>query len=203
MKKWLLIFFALGLGNHLLFSQTTPMATQDTICGHPAQWDQQGNLLAWYQPRTQGAAYAQVIKLASEFIKSGIPVVPELGLKMYLVTCCFQGPHIIGFEKWNRGEGGERWMHNPACVYAGLVQGLVLDYRVYAGDPSYVEIVREMLDYQLQFGTTPADWPWAQVPYASSDPFEKVYQGATHWEHERMRGDGLHGIEPDKVGELG
>ncbi|MBD0260985.1 MAG: hypothetical protein ICV83_35135, partial [Cytophagales bacterium] len=55
----------------------------------------------------------------------------------------------------------------------------------------------------LANGTTPADWPWAGVPYASADPFEKTYQGATKWEKEGMRGDGLHGVEPDKVGEMG
>ncbi|MBA2328507.1 MAG: hypothetical protein H0V91_02690 [Flavisolibacter sp.] len=60
-----------------------------------------------------------------------------------------------------------------------------------------------MLDYQLQHGTTPAGWAWANVPYASSNPFEKEYYGATKWEEDGMRGDGLHGIEPDKVGDLG
>ncbi|MFH0756333.1 MAG: hypothetical protein V2B15_03500, partial [Bacteroidota bacterium] len=38
---------------------------------------------------------------------------------------------------------------------------------------------------------------------ASADPFTIVYQGATEWETDGMRGDGLHVIEPDKVGELG
>ena len=60
-----------------------------------------------------------------------------------------------------------------------------------------------MLDYQLKNGTTPLDFKWANVPYASADPLSTIYQGATRWEQEGMRGDGLHGIEPDKVGELG
>jgi rhamnogalacturonyl hydrolase YesR len=95
------------------------------------------------------------------------------------------------------------WMHNPAMVYAGMVHSLVTGYRVFSGDNSYVKIVKDMLDYQLQHGTTPSGWAWANVPYASSNPFEKEYYGATKWEKDGMRGDGLHGIEPDKVGDLG
>ena len=83
------------------------------------------------------------------------------------------------------------------------MQSLVLGYRVYSGDDAYIDVVREMLDFQLANGTTPADWQWPNVPFASSDPGDTVYQGATRWENDGMRGDGLHGIEPDKVGELG
>jgi hypothetical protein len=97
----------------------------------------------------------------------------------------------------------EDWMHNPACVFAGAVISLAQGYRVYSGDDSYITLVQEMLDYQLTNGTTPGDWLWANVPYASSDPFETIYKGAVRWEDDGMRGDGLHGIEPDKVGELG
>jgi hypothetical protein len=160
-------------------------------------------MLPWYKPDVPGAGYVHVVKLASEFIKSGTPVDPKTGKKLYLVTCCFQGPHIRGQEDFDKGLTGENWPHNPACVYAGLVQGLVLDYRVFSGDNSYTGVVREMLDWQIEHGTTPSDWPWPNVPYASSDPFETEYYGATKWEYDGMRGDGLHGIEPDKVGELG
>jgi len=186
-----------------LNGQVSVLKSQDTICSHPVFHDANGIILPWYNPYIPGAGYDHVVKLASEFIKSGTPVDPKTGRKLYLVTCCFQGPHIRGQEDFDKGLTGEYWPHNPACVYAGLVQGLVLNYRVYSGDDSYINVVREMLDYQLEHGTTPGDWPWANVPYASSDPFETEYMGATKWENDGMRGDGLHGIEPDKVGELG
>jgi hypothetical protein len=185
------------------YGQISRLRSQDTICSHPVFHDENGIILPWYNPDVPGAGYDHVVKLASEFIKSGTPVDPKTGKKLYLVTCCFQGPHITGQENFDKGLTGEYWPHNPACVYAGLVQGLVLDYRIYSGDNSYLDVVREMLDYQLEHGTTPDDWPWANVPYASSDPFETEYLGATKWENDGMRGDGLHGIEPDKVGELG
>lgn len=181
----------------------TSAGAQEEICSHKVQRDASGKILAWHDPQTPGAGYVHVCKLASEFIKSGTPVDPKTGKKLYFISCCFEGPHIKGEEAFKAGKTWEHWMHNPACVFAGLVQGLVLDWRVFSGDESYIGVVGEMLDYQLEYGTTPSDWPWANVPYASSDPGETVYQGATRWESEGMRGDGLHGIEPDKVGELG
>jgi len=94
-------------------------------------------------------------------------------------------------------------MHNPACVNAGFVHSFAIRYYQYTGDERFLSMIAHMLDYQLEHGTTPEDWVWGKVPYASADPFEKEYIGATRWEEEGMRGDGRHGIEPDKVGELG
>ena len=179
------------------------VSVPDTICGHPFQKDESGKTLAWYEPEVPGAAFHHVVKLASEFIKSGTPVDPATGKKLYFISCCFQGPHMRSKEDFERGITWEGWMHNPACVFSGLVQSLALDYRVFSGDQSYLDIVKEMLDFQLRNGTTPSDWEWPNVPYASSNPGDTVYFGATKWEDEGMRGDGLHGIEPDKVGELG
>jgi hypothetical protein len=142
-----------------------------------------------------GAGYIQVVRLAAEFVRNA-PVYEPLQLPMYFISCCFHedenGTFIAG-----------DWMHNPACVWAGLVQGLALNYRVFTGDDSYLELVRSMLDFHLENGTTPADWPWPNVPYASADPFETTYQGAQRWQEDGFRGDGLFGIEPDKIGELG
>jgi hypothetical protein len=176
---------------------------EDMICRHKVFRDAEGRILSWYNPETHGAGYVQVCKLASEFIKSGVPVDPCTGKRLYFVSCCFEGPHVRGEGPFKEGRTWERWANNPACIFAGLVQGLVLDWRVFTGDDEYIDVVRGMLDHQLEFGTTPAEWPWASVPYASGDPGTTVWQGATKWEHDGMRGDGLHGIEPDKVGELG
>jgi hypothetical protein len=194
MKRCLFFFFF----PLVLFGQLSERSSPDSILGHAIQRDEKGNILAWYRSDVPGAGYVQVARLASEFIKNA-PVYEPLGLPMYFVSCCFQGPHTT-----EKGDFiAEDWMHNPACIWAGLVQGLVLDYRVFSGDESYINVVRTMLDYQLQHGTTPADWFWPNVPYASADPFKTEYRGAKRWEQDGMRGDGLYGIEPDKIGELG
>lgn len=198
MKRALFFLCIFCLSAKVLPQLVSPTSA-DSILSHRVQRAGDGRLQAWYKPQTPGAAYAHVAKLASKFLLNSVPVYDPLGVKMYFITCCFQGPQ---FNKI--GEViAEDWMHNPACVWAGLVQSLVLDFRVYSGDESYTDLVREMLDFQLDHGTTPSDWLWPNVPYASADPFVIEYQGAMRWEAEKMRGDGLHGIEPDKVGELG
>ena len=203
MKSWatklLLLSFSMQCASQIIETENF-----DTICGHETHWDERGRLLGWYQPRIPGAAFDHVARLASEFLLR-IPDDPRTGMKMYLVTCCFQGPHMHAYpdEVAPGGIAPEDWMHNPACVNAGFVHSFALKYYQYTGDDRFKSMVGQMLDYQLRNGTTPAHWIWADVPYASSDPFEPVYAGATRWEEDGMRGDGLHGIEPDKVGELG
>jgi hypothetical protein len=199
MKKrlWIsIILFVLPLCANAQLINRVPA---DSILGHRIQRSPSGTLQAWYKSAVPGAGYVHVAALASEFIKNGVPTYDPMGLPMIFITCCFQGPQ---FSK-NGQFVAEDWPHNPACVWAGLVQGLALDYRVFSGDESYVDVVRKMLDYQLQHGTTPAEWPWPNVPFASADPFMAEYQGAGRWESDGVRGDGLHGIEPDKIGELG
>jgi hypothetical protein len=194
MKHYLLFcFFPL-----VVFSQLKEQSSPDSILGHAIQRDEKGNMQAWYKPDIPGSGYVKVVRLASEFIKNA-PVYEPLGLPMYFVSCCFQGPHMTE----NGDFVAEDWMHNPACIWAGLVQGLVLNYRAFSGDTAYINVVRAMLGYQLQHGTTPSDWAWPNVPFASADPYMTEYRGASRWEQDGMRGDGLYGIEPDKIGELG
>ena len=183
----------------LLATMTGVGFTGEMLCSHKVYRDREGRILAWFKPDVPGAAYAHVVKLASEFIKS-VPVEPSSGLKLYMVHADFKGPNQD--ENYYKGTSGTDWMPNPACVFAGFVQSLALGYRVFSGDDSYLGIVRECLDQMLENGTTPSDCPWPNCPYASADPRSRIYQGATKWEQER-RGDGLHCIEPDKVGELG
>lgn len=195
--------FLLILVSQFTFAQTVNVSLKDSLCSYKKTLTPDGKLLSWYKPEVPGAAYSQVMKLASEYIKKSTPIDPSTGLKLYYISCCFHGPHMRSEADYKAGKTWEDWMNNPACVFAGLVQSLVLDYRVYSGDSSYVSIVKEMLDYQLENGTTPANFVWGNVPYASADPGSKKYFGATKWEKEAMRGDGKNGVEPDKIGELG
>lgn len=173
------------------------------IIGHVARRDAAGELLGWHRPEIPGASYDHVVRLAAEFIRDDVPNDPKTGLPLYFISCSFNGPQFSSEEAFKAGTTWDDWMNNPACTFAGAVQSLAVDYHAYTGEHAYIDLVRHMLDHQLEFGTTPADWPWARVPYASADPGNPVYQGATRWENAGMRGDGLHGIEPDKVGELG
>lgn len=198
MKKTLFLL-ALLLFADLSFAQVINRTHKDSILTHKAIYDKQGKIVPWYKPEVSGAGYSQVIKLASEWLRDQCPKDPKSGLPLYLVTCCFQGPHMRADKK----TVGEEWYHNPACTYAGCVQSFAVDYYNFTGDASYIELVRGMLDYQLEHGTTEEGWVWSKVPYASSDPFATKYEGGRRWDSMAWRGDGYQGIEPDKVGELG
>ena len=196
--KQLTVFLILVYVGFSSIAQLSNVSTKDSLCGRKMIRDKSSRVLGWYKPEVPGAVYDKVINLAANFMKN-TPIEPKTGLPMYLVTCCFQGPHMTP----QKNIIAEHWASNPACIYAGSVQSLAIQYRVYSGDASYLKMVRSMLEYQLLNGTTPDGWEWPNVPYASADPFSKIYQGALEWEKDGMRGDGLQVIEPDKVGELG
>lgn len=188
--KIILSILLLILGIHVKAQQV------DSICGREVVYDESGEILSWYMPGIPGAGYSHVVKLASEFLLD-TPIEPQTGLPMYFVTCCFKGPHMTPDKSFV----ARRWIHNPACVFAGSVQSFAVQYYAYSGDARFIGLVKEMLDYQLEHGTTPGNYRWPNVPYASSNPFETEYYGATWWQGKR--GDGYNNIEPDKVGELG
>ena len=90
----------------LSFAQTRERTTTDSLGGYKIVLDGSGKIAAWHQPQTPGAAYAHVSKLAAEFIKNSTPIEPTTGLPLYLVTCCFEGPHIRGEQKFREGRTG-------------------------------------------------------------------------------------------------
>lgn len=98
-----------------------------------------------------------------------IKVPPDIehgtGLRSYLIHTLFD-EHTLQATEW--------WQHNPANVYALFVDSVVGWYP-YSGDEEAAQVVRQMLDYQLAHGTTPADWGWRSVPFASSCDSEREF----------------------------
>lgn len=169
-----------------------PLRAEETLNGRRVVLDAQGKLLSWVTP--QEKAYDRVMRLAWDFLLKSVPVESN-GLKSYFAYCCID----------QKTFHGTAWPHNPAGVYAMLVDSASA-YYAYSGDRAVVELVQSLLDYQLAYGTTPSHWPWGSVPYASSDHSATEYRGAHDFLYDRKmpgRGDGYGVIEPDKVGELG
>ena len=151
--------------------------------------DDNERLLAWYHPeKNQG--FDKVMRLAWDFIEHKVPndTRTGTGLKIYLINSVFD----------DRTLQGSNYQHNPASVYGQFVDSLLVWYP-YSGDSEAIEVVRSMLDYQLAHGTTPADWNWSHVPYATSCDDDREYGRCIRG----MLNDFLGGIEVDKLGELG
>ncbi len=176
----------------LLFG-ARPLNAQDQVNAqlpwHPPVLDAEGKLLAWYHPeKNQG--YDQVLKLGWDFIEHKVPRDTRhgSGLKIYLINAVYDAETLQG---WN-------WQGNPAMVFGSFVDSLAGWYP-YSGDEEAIRTVREMLDYALAHGTTPADWNWASVPFATNCDDQPDYGRCI----QDMPREFYGGIETDKVGELG
>ena len=196
MKKKLLFFLLLSAISIKVHAQYKV----DSMCGAKVTLDNNGKLLARYEPQTPGAAYVKAVQLAVNFWIN-CPNNPQNKLPLYITHCSMYRDGKGGFY-------GSNWPHNPIVVNAGMVQSLAIDWRNYTGDESLVVVVRQSLDHQLKYGTTPSNWEWASVPYASSDAGDIVYKGASKFDtavHEENigRGDGSFVLEVDKIGEMG
>jgi hypothetical protein len=151
--------------------------------------DAQGRLLSWW---SGDAPFAHVAGLAWAALETKFPV-QDNGLVTWLANSRFDPDTFAGIN----------WPHNPAGLYAMLTDSAVL-WHAFSADRSAVEVARKALDYQLAHGTTPPEWDWSSVPYASANAGDVEYLGADDsWCGFCGRGDGVGAIEPDKVGELG
>jgi pimeloyl-ACP methyl ester carboxylesterase len=154
---------------------------------HNAILDDQGKLLAWYRPKA-GLGYDRVLGLGWNFIERRVPVDRHAGVKVHLAYAVFN----------ERTLQGGYWQHNPAFLFSSFVDSLIGWYP-YSGDRRAITTVRQMLDYQLAHGTTPARWAWPRVPFASSCAGDRTYGRCLAGMPKAFYG----GIEPDKVALLG
>ena len=156
---------------------------------HDAVLDAHGKLLAWHHAeKNQG--YDKVMRLGWDFLEHKVPNDTRhgSGLKIYLINAVFDA----------RTLQGANWQGNPASTFGQFVDAVVAWYP-YSADEESLRVVREMLDHQLAHGTTPADWDWASVPFATNCDDQPDYGRC-------IRGAPLEfygGIETDKLGELG
>jgi hypothetical protein len=187
-RRWLRVVLAI-----ILLFGAGRLNAQDQVNAqlpwHPPVLDAEGNLLAWYHPeKNQG--YDQVLKLGWDFIEHKVPRDTRhgSGLKIYLINAVYDGETLQG---WN-------WQGNPAMVFGSFVDSLAGWYP-YSGDEEAIRTVREMLDYALAHGTTPADWDWASVPFTTNCDDQPDYGRCI----QDMPREFYGGIETDKLGELG
>src|SRR5256886_1090919 len=165
-------------------SAAQPPLAHPLLPWHRAVVDDQGKLLAWYRPQ-DGLGYDHVLRLGWRFIERRVPPDRKTGAKVYLLYPVFQAQTLQGIY----------WQHNPAFLNAAFVDSLVAWYP-YSGDRRAIGAVREMLEYQLAHGTTPARWSWPGVPFATACAGERSYGRCLAGLPRRFYG----GLETDKGG---
>jgi len=168
-------------------SSRPPLPVNHELPWHHARVDTRGTLLPWYRPE-RSLGYDHVLRLGWRFLENGVPTDRRAGVEVYLAYAVFD----------QRTRQGVYWQHDPASLYASLVESL-LPWYAYSGDRRAIAVVGRMLDYQLQHGTTPSDWEWPRVPFATSCSGDREYGRCLAGLPHAFYG----GIEPDKIGLLG
>jgi len=155
-----------------------------TIADRPVALDAQGKLLPWPMPDNIGYSYSshvlsQWTVLWDQYNRQ----------RLYYYHCCFDIDRttyeLIPDQKWANSTGYLR----------AMLQGFIERLYPYTGDPRMLTFMEDFVDYELEHGTTPADYAWSGVPYASADPGVADYRGWSNHGHDY--------IEPHVVGEDG
>jgi len=154
---------------------------------HPVVVDSQGKVLSWYHPE-KNLGYDQFVRLDWDFLEHKVPIDTVTGVKVYLTAPIFDGKTLQGIS----------WQVNPPSTFSHQMDAL-LGWFPYSGDGEAIGVIREMVDYEMAHGLTPADWDWASVPFPTSCVGDKQYGHCL----QDKPGDFYGGIEFDKIGELG
>jgi hypothetical protein len=162
----------------------TSVVDAPTIAARPVALDAQGKLLPWPMPDNIGYSYSshvlsQWTVLWDQYNRQ----------RLHYFHCCFDIDkttyELIPDQKWANSTGYLR----------AMLQGFIERLYPYTGDPRMITFLEDFFDYELEHGTTPADYVWSGVPYASADPGVADYRGWSNHGHDY--------IEPHVVGEDG
>ncbi len=162
----------------------TSVVDAPAIADRPVALDAQGKLLPWPMPDNIGYSYSshvlsQWTVLWDQYNRQ----------RLHYFHCCFDIDkttyELIPDQKWANSTGYLR----------AMMQGFIERLYPYTGDPRMITFLEDFFDYELEHGTTPADYAWSGVPYASADPGVADYRGWSNHGHDY--------IEPHVVGEDG
>ena len=162
----------------------TSTVDEPTIAGRAVAVDGKNKLLPWPIPEDTGYSYS------SYFLSQWTIVWDQYNRqRLPYFYCCFDFDRttyeMIPDEKWVNSTGYLR----------AMMQGFMERLYPYTGDPRTLEFLENFVDYELEHGTTPADYLWSGVPYPSANPGARNYSG---WSNH-----GEDFIEPHVVGEDG
>jgi hypothetical protein len=194
-SNWLLIAGLLALGclptTATLSAQTQGVEQKYFVNAelpwHKAVLDSQGRILAWYHPE-KNLGYDEFMHLDWDFLEHKVPIDHHTGVKVYLTHSIYDPDTLQGIN----------WQHVPATTFAHQTDAMLRWYP-YSGDEESIRVIREMLDYHLAHGMTPANWKWAGVPFTTNCQDDKDYGHCIEDMPKQFYG----GLETDKIGELG
>jgi hypothetical protein len=165
------------------FSSAGLASSSGTLDTHPVKSYPSGKIVPWTANPTY--AYDSVIRLAWNYLLSGVPNDPSTGKPAYY-SRSYLNPNTHQVVNWD---------HNPAGLYGMLVES-ALKYYGYSGNADVMQLAINVATWHLDHGMTTANDNWPGVPYSEGAYGSLNYGGAN-------QADGVGNLEPDKIGELG
>jgi hypothetical protein len=180
-----LLMYCVG-GMALAQTAFKPVSVLDakTIQGRTIALDARGKLLPWPMPEHIGASYETYALTQWSFLLQQYQ-----GPRYYYFHCC------VDFDRKTFVTIPDRNWANSTAYLRAMLEGLVERLYPYTGDPQTIRLLQDLVDYEFQHGTTPANYAWSGVPYPSADPGVADYRG---WSRHAVDF-----IEPPIVGEDG
>jgi|GEM_PF-241896 O-glycosyl hydrolase len=165
--------------------------TDTVFCTHQLVLDEQNKILPWFTP--QSKAYDHFLHLRWNFIKNHVPnapgPAPRSNYPQYYFYCAFVDKNgKLEPDKWMNdiGEKIPNWFESARLYYA------------YTGDGRVMDTVRDMIDYQLEHGTSASDFAWPNFPYTTTNAGDTIFCGFS--DHPNLV---LHEIQVDHAAEVG
>jgi hypothetical protein len=165
--------------------------TPDSIASHKVVLDDQSKLLSWIRP--QAKAYDQFLYQRWSFIKTMVPnapgPAPRSSYPIYFFYCDFRDSANVVLPG--------AWMNDISERIPNWFESARL-YAAYSGDTSVMTIVKRLIDYAMEHGTSPADFEWPNFPYTTADPGATDFSALTF-----HKGLSKHEVQVDHAGDVG
>lgn len=187
---WVVVAWTMTLAP--IVGGTLPVAfAEDIFNTHKVVLDDEGKIVPWYGPAEK--AYDHFLRLRWNFIKTKVPncpgPAPRSDYPQYYFYCAYRDKNgVLEPDQWMNdvGEKVPNWFESGRLYYA------------YTGDSSVMTIVKNLLDYTLDHGTSPPTFAWPNFPYTTTNAGDLEFRGFT--KHKRLV---LHEIQVDHAGEMG
>ena len=193
MKNIQLLIISCFITSSLFAQATSNRFSQkpDSIAFHKVVLDDQSKLISWITP--QSKAYDQFLHQRWDFIKSKVPNSPGPAPRSNYPQYYFYASFVIKDGKLEIRD----WMNDVAEKLPNWFESARL-YYAYTGDSSVMKIVKDLMDYSLEHGTSPASFAWPDFPYTTNNPGDTEFLGFTRHGHLA-----LHEIQVDHAGDMG
>jgi len=168
-----------------------PLFGEDSFNGHKVILDSQNKIIPWSLPIEN--AYDHFLRLRWNFIKTKVPncpgPAPRSSFPQYYFYCAFRDKNgVLEPDTWMNdvGEKTPNWFESARLYYA------------YTGDATVMTIVKDLVDYTIDHGTSPSTFSWPNFPYTAANAGDMEFRGFTS--AKRLV---LHEVQVDHAGDMG